>query len=218
MPRYYPAFLDLRGKLAVVVGGGEVAERKVGPLILCGARVRVISPRVSPELSRLGGSVEVVARPYRAGDLEGAALVFAATDDQAVNAAVVSDARKKGALANAADAPDLCDFVVPSLVSRGDLQIAVSTGGASPALARRLRRELEQVIGPEYGELAALLGSARQRVIREVADPARRRAIFNRLAGEDLLDLIRRGDSMAAEARVQAIILEEGRRSGVAAT
>ena len=206
MPRHYPAFLNLRDKLAVVVGGGEVAERKVDLLLSCGARVRVVSPRVTPGLSRFGQSVEIVNRPYRAEDLEGALLVFAATDDPAANVAVAGEARERGALANVADAPDFCDFIVPSLVSRGDLQIAISTGGASPALAKRLRRELERAVGPEYEELAELLGSVRERVLREVMDPDRRRAIFDQLAGGDLLDLLRRGDRDAALARIEALI------------
>jgi precorrin-2 dehydrogenase/sirohydrochlorin ferrochelatase len=206
MPRYYPAFLDLRGKLAVVVGGGEVAERKVELLLSCGARVRVVSPQVTPALSRLGRSIEIIPRSYQAGDLEGAVLVFAATDDPAINAAVAREARQRSTLVNVADAPDFCDFIVPSLISRGDLQIAISTGGASPALARRLRRELEEVIGPEYEELVALLESVRERVLREVADPARRRAIFDRLVNGDLLDLLRRGDRDAVKARAEALI------------
>lgn len=206
MPRHYPAFLNLRDKLAVVVGGGEVAERKVDLLLSCGARVRVVSSRVTPGLSRFGQSIEIVNRPYRAEDLEGALLVFAATDDPAANAAVAREARERGALANVADAPEFCDFIVPSLVTRGGLQIAISTGGASPALAKRLRRELEAVVGPEYGELLGVLQSVRERVLREVADPARRRAIFDHLVSEDLLDLLRRGDRDTALARIEALI------------
>jgi precorrin-2 dehydrogenase/sirohydrochlorin ferrochelatase len=208
MPRYYPAFLDLRGKLAVVVGGGDVALRKVELLLSCGARVRLVSPRAAESFSRLGPSLELVSRPYRSTDLDGAFLVFAATDDSAVNAEVARQARAGGILVNVADAQPLCDFLVPSVVSRGDIQIAISTGGASPALAQHLREELERVIGPEYAELAALLESVRARVLKEIADPDRRRAVFHRLVRSDLLALIRKGDRSAIQARVESILSE----------
>jgi precorrin-2 dehydrogenase/sirohydrochlorin ferrochelatase len=208
MPRYYPAFLDLRGKLAVVVGGGEVAVRKVELLLSCGARVRLVSPGATESPSRLGPSVERVSRPYRPTDLDGAFVVFAATDDPAVNGEVASEARARGILVNVADAPPLCDFLVPSVVSRGDLQIAISTGGASPALARHLREELERAIGPEYAELVALLEAVRERVLAEIADPDRRRAVFDRLVRSDLLALIRNGDRSAIQARVESIVRE----------
>ena len=208
MPRYYPVFLDLRGKLAVVVGGGNVALRKVKSLLSCGARVRLVSPRPTASLSGLRSSLDLVSRPYRAADLDGASVVFAATDDPAVNVEVAREARARGVLVNVADAPTLCDFIVPSVVSRGDLQIAISTGGASPALARHLREELERVIGPEYAELVALLESVRERVLAKIADPGRRRAVFDQLVHSDLLALIRKGDRHAIQARVEAILGE----------
>lgn len=206
MPRYYPAFLDLRGKLAVVVGGGDVALRKVKLLLSCGASVRLVSPRVTASLTRLGSSLDLISRAYRAADLDGAVIVFATTDDPAVNGEVAREARARGILVNVADAPALCDFIVPSVVSRGDLQIAISTGGASPALARHLRQELERVVGPEYAELVALLESVRERVLAEIADPERRRAVFDQIVHSDLLALIRSGNRSAIQARVEAIV------------
>ena len=206
MPRYYPAFLDLRGRLALVVGGGPVALRKLEALLACGARVRLVSPQMIPSLSRRGPSLDLIARPYEAADLDGVALAFAATDDPAVNAWVARDARARGILVNVADAPALCDFIVPAMVRRGGLQIAISTGGASPALARHLRRELERVVGPEYAELVALLESLRERILAEIKDPGRRRAVFAELVHSDLLALIRKGDRPAIQARIQAIL------------
>lgn len=206
MARYYPAFLDLKGKLALVVGGGPVGLRKAESLLACGARVRVVSPGVIPSLSGGDAALELNVRPYRSADLDGVVLAFAATDDPAVNAQVARDARARGILVNVADAPALCDFIIPALVNRGGLQIAISTGGASPALARHLRRELEQVVAPEYAELVALLESLRERILVEITDPGRRRAVFAELVHSDLLALIQKGDRPAIQARVEAIL------------
>ena len=208
MPRYYPAFLDLRGKLALVVGGGAVALRKVQLLLSCSARIRLVSPQVTEAVSRLRSSVGLVLRPWEAADLDGVRIAFAATDDPAVNARVAREARARGIPVNVADTPSLCDFIVPSVVHRGDLQIAISTGGGSPALARRLRQEIERMVGPEYAELLALLESVRERIRAEIPDPRRRRAVFAELIDGDLLTLIRNGDRSAIRARIEAIVRE----------
>ena len=139
MSRYYPIFLDVRGRTAVVVGGGRVAARKTSGLAEAGARVRIIAPRVDPSLS----THQVERRRYRRGDLKGAVLAFAATDDRAVNHAVALEARRRRIPVNVADSLDDCTFLVPARIARGDLQIAVSTGGRSPRLARALRERLE---------------------------------------------------------------------------
>ena len=139
MSRYYPIFLDVRGRTAVVVGGGRVAARKASGLAEAGARVRIIAPRVDPSLS----AHQVERRRYRRGDLKGAVLAFAATDDRAVNHAVALEARRRRIPVNVADSLDDCTFLVPARIARGGLQIAVSTGGRSPRLARALRERLE---------------------------------------------------------------------------
>jgi len=144
----YPIFLDLSGRRCVVVGGGEVAGRKARKLLQARARVVVISPEMGAELESV--AVEVHRRPYREGDLEGAYLAFAATDSREVNAAVAREARERGIPVNVADRPSDGDFALPSTLRRGALQVAVSTGGASPTLARRIRDELEEVFGPEW--------------------------------------------------------------------
>ena len=196
MPRYYPAFLDLRQRSIVVVGGGEVAERKVELLLSCGANVRLISPTLTPGLERLAEarSLVIERRPFQPGDCAGAVLAFACTDDPDVNSAVAKDAGKAHAPVNVADDPSRCDFIAPSVVSRGDLLIAISTGGASPALAKRLRQEIERTVGPEYEELISVLEDLRNRVHARVHDPGRRQEIFERFLDSDALDLIRRGD------------------------
>ena len=156
----YPIFLDLSGRRCVVVGGGEVANRKARKLLQARARVVVISPEVGAELESV--AVEVHRRPYREGDLEGAYLAFAATDSRAVNAAVAREAQERGIPVNVADRPSEGDFALPSTLRRGRLQVAVSTGGASPALARRRREELEDAFGPEWAGIVEELDAARR--------------------------------------------------------
>ena len=156
----YPIFLDLDGRRCVVVGGGEVANRKARKLLQARAEVVVVSPEVKPELESV--AAEVHRRPYREGDLEGAFLVFAATGRRGVNAAVAREARGRGIPVNVADAPLEGDFALPSVLRRGQLQVAVSTGGASPTLARRIRYELESTFGSEWAGVVDELGRARR--------------------------------------------------------
>ena len=156
----YPIFLNLDGKRCVVVGGGAVANRKARKLLQARAEVVAISPEVKPELESV--ATEVRRRPYREGDLEGASLVFAATNRREVNAAVTREARGRGIPVNVADEPSEGDFALPSVLRRGQLQLAVSTGGASPTLARRVRYELESAFGSEWAGVVEALGRARR--------------------------------------------------------
>ena len=144
----------------MVVGGGEVANRKARKLLQAKAEVVVVSPEVRPELASM--AVEVRRRRYRAGDLEGAFLAFATTDEREVNAAVAREGRERGIPVNVADRPAEGDFALPSTLRRGQLQVAVSTGGASPTLARRIRRELEEVFGSEWAGIVEELSRARR--------------------------------------------------------
>jgi precorrin-2 dehydrogenase / sirohydrochlorin ferrochelatase len=156
----YPIFLDLSGRRCVVVGGGEVANRKARKLLQARARVVVISPELGAELESV--AVEIHRRPYREGDLEGACLAFAATNSREVNAAVAREAKERGVPVNVADKPSEGDFALPSTLRRGRLQVAVSTGGASPTLARRIRDELEEAFGPEWAGIVERLNAARR--------------------------------------------------------
>ena len=156
----YPIFLDLSDRRCVVVGGGEVANRKARKLLQARARVTVISPEIGAELESV--ALEVHRRPYREGDLEGAYLAFAATDSREVNAAVAREAEERGVPVNVADRPSEGDFALPSTLRRGRLQVAVSTGGASPVLAQRIRRELEDLFGPEWAGIVEELGKNRR--------------------------------------------------------
>jgi len=179
---YYPVFLDLASRRCVMVGGGLVAERRVGGLLEAGARVRVISPRLTRVLAALAaeGRLEHEAREYREGDLAGADLAFVATDMGAVNEAVAREARERGVWLNAADDPARCTFILPALVRRGDLAVAIATGGASPALARAIREELERYLTDDYATLASIAAEARREVRasgRPVTADAWRRAL-----------------------------------------
>jgi siroheme synthase-like protein len=157
----YPMFVDVAGRRCVVVGGGGVASRKAHGLVERGAEVVVISPEVLPELK--AGEVEIRTRPFEPGDLEGAFLAFAATNSREVNAAVAREAREIGIPVNVADRPAEGDFALPSTLRRGRLQVAVSTGGASPALARRIRAALEPTFAPEWSGIVERFRSARER-------------------------------------------------------
>jgi precorrin-2 dehydrogenase/sirohydrochlorin ferrochelatase len=166
----YPIVLtDLSMARCVVIGGGAVAERKARQLIEAGARPTVISPAISEALAgwREAGQLEHIARAYAEGDLAGAALVIAATDDAAVNGLAAAEARRLGVLANIADDPGAGSFHTVATVRRGDLLISVSTGGASPGLAARLRRELEERYGPEYAELTRDAAARRPKAVRQ---------------------------------------------------
>ena len=156
----YPIFLDLSDRRCVVVGGGEVANRKARKLLQARGRVAVISPEIEAELESV--AAEVHRRPYREGDLEGAYLAFAATDSREVNAAVAREAEERGLPVNVADRPSEGDFALPSTLRRGRLQVAVSTGGASPTLARRIRDKLEEVFGPEWAGIVEELRKNRR--------------------------------------------------------
>lgn len=197
---YYPVYLDLAGRPCVVVGGGRVAERKVATLLKYGADVTVIAPDVMPGIEALVEQDQVIVerRGYVRGDLAGAFVVICATDSEEVNRAVYSEAEENGVLVNVVDVPPLCNFIVPSIVRRGGLQIAISTGGAAPAVAKRVRRRLQDEFGEEWGPYVALLGEVRALAMSEIADDAERKAFFERVADSDLLARFTRGETPAA--------------------
>jgi len=160
---YYPVFLNINHKKCLVCGGGKVALRKVQSLLEHGAAVAVVSPSSCEELRALAASGEILlhSREYRAGDLKGASVVIAATDDRHANQTIADEARRHGCLVNAVDDADSSDFIVPACLKRGDMTIAISTSGRSPALARKLRARLETEFGGEYTDLVRLVGEVR---------------------------------------------------------
>ncbi len=193
---YYPVFLDLHGRLAVVVGGGSVAERKISTLLEYGADVVCVAPLVTPGIDALvaQGLIEHEQRGYVRGDLAGAFVVVCATDSTEVNRAVYQEAEGQGCLVNVVDVPELCNFIVPSIVKRGPLQIAISTGGAAPVVAKRIRRELEEHYGEEWECYVRLLGQVRCLVLERVpgGEPVRK-PIFEAIAASDLYDRVMSG-------------------------
>lgn len=204
----YPVALRLQGQLCIVIGGGTVAFRKVESLLEAGAQVRVISPEVTPRLAELadGGRLEVVLRPYRSGDLEGAFLVISAANDTAVNREVAGECGRRGIMLNAVDDPENCTFYVPACVRRGDLLIAISTGGKSPMLARKIREGLQEQYGPLFGPYLELAGEIRHNIIRNVQDPARKKALLEALASPEVLDAVRAMDTQKMEELVNRVV------------
>src|SRR5579872_3437819 len=160
---YLPIFLDLTGRKCVVVGGGDVAARKVTALLDARADVLVVSPEVNATLADFARnrSIRHLKRDYAQGDMEGAGLVFAATDDSALHQRLYAEARGRGIPINVADVPNLCTFISPAVLTRGALKIAVSTGGASPGMAKRIVEQLERLFGPEYGVTLEIMRAAR---------------------------------------------------------
>ncbi|NIA15753.1 MAG: bifunctional precorrin-2 dehydrogenase/sirohydrochlorin ferrochelatase [Nitrospiraceae bacterium] len=199
--RLYPLALKIDGRRCVVVGGGRVAERKVASLNECGAEVVVVSPELTLDLGEMAsrGEIEAVRRVFEPADLESAVLAIAATDDTAVNEAVLAAGRTYSVLVNVVDVPELCDFYVPASVNRGDLQITISSSGACPALSRQLRRRLSAEFGPEYEPYLRLLNRLRRGLIERVAEPARRKEMLNELLASPALGLLAEGAETEAE-------------------
>ena len=202
--KYYPVFWDITEKKCVVIGGGEVAARKVMRLLDCDAKVRVVSPVLVPELESLKKDqcIEHIGDEYTSEYLYGAFLVIGATDDEKVNAAISRDAKTKGIPVNIVDDPQKCDFILPSLVERGDLTIACGTGGSSPALARHLREELEEVYGEEYAILLNILGQLRMKMEKNAGVG---KTWFDQLMAAGLLDAIRQKQIERAKTIVRDI-------------
>jgi precorrin-2 dehydrogenase/sirohydrochlorin ferrochelatase len=200
--------LKLQGQTCLVVGGGRIALRKAAGLLEAGAAVRVVSPRFDPAFEELG--VELVGRTFEPGDLEDVFLVVAATDQRETNRLVFEESRQRGLLVNVVDVPDLCNFEVPAVARRGVLTLAVSTSGSSPALAAIIRKRLEDLFGPEYGELTAHLGALRGKILRKVRDPKCRRLILKRLGGDEVLDALDEGGIARAKERIAEIVAESG--------
>jgi len=192
----YPIFAVIEDKPCLVVGGGAVGERKVADLMAAGARVTVVSRTLTPELASLAdrGEIRYLSEDFTAAQVEGMALVMAATDDREVNAAVSAAAQARAIWVNVADDPEYCTFIVPAQVRRGDLTLAISTGGASPALASQLRQELQQYFGPEYGPYLDLLQRVRTRLLAERRAHPDNGPLFHRLVQSPLREAVAQGD------------------------
>jgi precorrin-2 dehydrogenase/sirohydrochlorin ferrochelatase len=211
---FYPVFVDLEGRRCLVVGGGPVGTEKVEKLIEHGAVVRLVAPRITERLAALVAAGEVaehLARPYRTEDLDGCFLVIAATNLDAINRMVWQDAEAREMPVNVVDVPPLCNFIVPSVVRRGELALAISTGGASPVVAKHIRRELEERYGPEWEALAALLRELRGELKVRYPDMPGRRDAVERLLATDIVERLRDGDQAAVRALVREALLLDAR-------
>ena len=205
---YFPVFVRMLGAKALVVGGGCVALRKCRDLLAAGACVRVVAPDVCAALTRLT-NVDIRERRFRVTDARGTALVIAATDSREVNGRVADAARRAGALVNVVDDPELSTFIVPAVLREGPVMVAVSTGGAAPALARVLRDRIAKTVTPAVGRHAAFLASARERIKKAVDDPVRRRDIFERLFCDDVRAMIETGGTRRAKALMEELLSDE---------
>jgi len=199
---FYPIFLEIADRPCLVVGGGAVAQRKVEGLLAAGAQVTVVSPRLTAGLVvlRQQGRIQHIARGYVPGDLAGFILAIVASDDRAVNDAVAQEARQRGVWVNAVDDPANCDFIMPSVVRRGDLMIAISTGGGSPALARKVREDLEEFLGEGYDLLLDLVAEVRQELKGEGLQPPP--AAWNAALDRELRALLAQGKRQQARERL----------------
>ncbi|MDD2901293.1 MAG: bifunctional precorrin-2 dehydrogenase/sirohydrochlorin ferrochelatase [Syntrophales bacterium] len=202
----YPIFALIADRPCLVVGGGAVGERKVQDLLAAGAKVTVVSPELTPALAALAakGEIRHLQGDFQEEQINGMALVIGATDDMEVNAKVSAAAQARGIMVNIVDQPHLCTFIVPAQVRRGDLTLAISTGGASPALARKLREELESHFGPEYGPYLALLQAVRTRLLAVRRGDPDNAVLFKQLVDSPLLAALSRGNMH----EVRQILLE----------
>ncbi|MBN1102181.1 MAG: bifunctional precorrin-2 dehydrogenase/sirohydrochlorin ferrochelatase [Deltaproteobacteria bacterium] len=204
---YYPVFLDLRGRKVLVVGGGTVAQRKVETFLEFGGSVFITARELTETLKGHveEGRIRFAGKEFREDDLQDAWMVVAATDDPDANRRVSECARQRGILVNAVDQPSDCTFIVPSVLRRGDLVIAVSTSGKSPALARRVREQLEQIFGAEYESFLILMGLLREEILSRGLSLEERSEIFRDLVQSDLLERIRSGDWAGAASTLNRI-------------
>lgn len=193
--KYYPINLDIKNRKCLVVGGGAVGTRKVNTLLECGARVTVVGPGPTPQLFRLAkdGAITLKRRDYRSDDITGMFLVIGATDDESLNRRVSKDAERANILCNIADRPEVCNFILPSIVRRGDLVITISTSGKSPALAKHLRQQLETQFGPEYADFLILMGAIRKKLLGQAHEPEVHKELFHKLIGSGLIQLMQAG-------------------------
>lgn len=201
MRKYYPVNLSLENKNCVVVGAGVVAQRKVKRLLECGALVSVISPTITPGLNRLAATKKISfkSKEVELKDLSGAYLVIAATSDREINCFVSSYCRKKGILVNVVDLPEECNFILPSIVRRGSLTISISTEGISPALAKKIRQDLEKEFGVEYAKLLYILKKIRPLALKKIKSARVRKDFFQKLLSPEILSLLKRNKEKQAK-------------------
>ena len=192
---YYPIYIDIEDRSVVIIGGGNVCARKAETMMKYGARVTVVSPDFTGEIEQWAGEgcLALKRKAYDASDLDGANLVIASTDVQSVNEQIAADCRARRIPVNVVDVTPLCEFIVPAIIESGSIQIAVSTGGKSPALARTLKEDLQRSIGPEYAEVNDVLGTLREGAKKVLATDLDRKHFFDGIIARGILDMLRQG-------------------------
>jgi precorrin-2 dehydrogenase/sirohydrochlorin ferrochelatase len=208
--RYYPVNLDIRNRKCLVVGGGDVGTRKVMTLLDCGAKVVVVSPDVTENIEELSnkGLIKLQRRGFKPNDLDKMFLVIGATDNPELNRQIHNEAEGLGMLCNIADRPEVCNFILPAIVNRGDLIIAISTSGKSPAFAKKMRKDLEKKFGTEYAEFLTLMGGIRNKLLSEDHEPEAHKHVFENLIKRDLITLIKHRDIAAINSLLFEILGE----------
>jgi precorrin-2 dehydrogenase/sirohydrochlorin ferrochelatase len=194
--RYYPAFLNLNKRPVIVVGGGQVAERKIKGLIRAGADLTVIAPQATKAIQGLASKkrLRLLKRPFKKGDLKGFPLAVCACGSEDTNSEVFKEARKGGVLLNMVDRPELCDFIVPSVVRRGELLIAISSSGRFPYISKAIRKEIEQRFGKEYARFMRILGAIRDKLLKDRGKYGKKDEIFKGLLNSRVPEWLRRGE------------------------
>jgi siroheme synthase-like protein len=201
---YYPIFIDVEDRSVVIIGGGEVCARKAETMMRYGAKLTIVSPEFTPEIERWAGDghLTIMRKRYETNDIEDAHIVIASTDDTTVNERVAADARALRIPVNVVDVPRLCEFIVPAIVEKDGIQIAVSTGGKSPAIARTLKEDLNRTVGPEYSEINDLLGSLRDSAKATLPTDTDRKRFFDGIIASGVLNLLREGKRSDAYRRI----------------
>lgn len=191
--RYYPIYLDVQNRNCLVVGSGSVGARKVSTLLDCGASVTVVSPRINAKLNELSKKETLIIKikPFQFSDLKDKFLVIGATDNQELNQQIHSEAERLGILCNIADQPEACNFILPSIVKKGDLVIAISTSGKSPAFAKKLRKDFEKQFGNEYAAFLEVMGVIRKKLIAKDHKPEVHKPLFEQLINRGLVEMIK---------------------------
>ena len=210
---YYPIFLDIEGRAVAIIGGGNVCARKAETMMNYGAKVTVVSPELTEEIENWArdGCLEIRRKKYDERDLDGANIVIASTDDQHVNEQIAADCRRRRIPVNVVDVTPLCEFIVPAIVNKGSVTIAVSTGGKSPALGRTLKEDLHRLVGPEYTEVNDVLGTLRESAKRVLPTDVDRKHFFDSIIARGILEMLRDGRRREA----YGAIAESCRAAGV---
>ena len=215
---YYPLFADLLGRRCVVIGGGLIAQRKVTTLLDYGARITVVSPAATSRLKRYArqGKIRLVSRRFKTGDLDGAWLAYAATDDPAINTLVFRTAERHRIFTNVVDKPPLCSFIAPAMFKRGPMIVAVSTGGASPSLAKRVRDDMARLVGGHYAPMLRLLGGLRETAKRALPRYGDRKKYFDQVVRGRVFQLVKARKSGQARREAMALLARHAQRHGTA--